>query len=216
MKYVFSDCKDPRPRPIDTLTCRTEAVVEEVDDVDSALVLANPVTLDASLPLVSGGAPRSIIAHCQDKVWVDSVEGIECGQTVIQEDVASSDEDIMRKLHDMWAPRWNKLSHITDSQWDDINAFASRVLPQVDWAFPGWSASMVHKQISLKKPNAGLALMGLRSRTWQLCRLWDVKHCRRCLPRLKKALPGLFKLQLVLWQAWPNVMMRPPQSSIDP
>lgn len=161
MKYVFADCKDPRPKPIDSLVQRTEVIIEDVVPAENAVVLAQPVTLDASLPMVTGGIPRVIVAHCEDKVWLESVDDIEVGQTLIQEEIASSDAAIMQKLREVWEPRWNKLSHVTASHWDDINSFAAKMLPPIQWSFPAWTGTQVRAQIQMKKPTAGVGPDGV-------------------------------------------------------
>eukprot|EP00438_Fugacium_kawagutii_P036516 Skav217607 [mRNA] locus=scaffold2172:203589:220867:+ [translate_table: standard] len=116
MSVVFGDIKVPRPQLVDTLIRRTEAEIEDVLPDESAIVLAQPTQFLPDLPLVANGRPLQVIELTPDKVWVDSLDDLEIGQLIIQEDVASSDEAILAQLRAAWEPRWNKLKHVQPSK----------------------------------------------------------------------------------------------------
>eukprot|EP00438_Fugacium_kawagutii_P006882 Skav204951 [mRNA] locus=scaffold3104:98266:103272:- [translate_table: standard] len=161
MKYVFADCRGERPKPIDSLMHRLQDQVEEVDPDEAAVVLSSDNPWRSTAPVVIEGIPRQVIAASQDKLWLDSVDDIAAGQQVVQEDFATSDQDIIAQLKAVWEPRWIKLNHVAPSQWKDIQSFAERVLPPVVWDCPDWTALQVADQIKLKKANAGIGPDGV-------------------------------------------------------
>lgn len=132
-----------------------------MDCDECAVVLQHASRFDVDKPIVIAGRPRWIITQCEDKVWVDSVDGLEDGQVVVQESIAATDQDIISRLEAVWRPRWNKLQHVAEGQWTQITDFAERVLPGMSWSFSEWDECKVRQVAQGKKSSAAVGPDGV-------------------------------------------------------
>lgn len=140
---------------------RIEAEIDYVDLDECAVVLQQPSRFNVDKPVVIAGIPRWIITQCEDKLWVDSVEGLDDGQLVVQESIAATDQDIIARLESVWRPRWNKIQHVADGQWTQINAFAERVLSALPWSISQWDGDLVRQVAQAKKSTAAVGPDGV-------------------------------------------------------
>lgn len=116
LHYVYHDCRDPAPPQVDALCSRVTGEIEEVRVDDCSVVLTEPSSFDPAKPLVVKGKPRAIIAQHDDQLWLNDVGAIEEGDVGSQETTYASDREIMQEFIKLWSPRWNKMSHLHDSQ----------------------------------------------------------------------------------------------------
>lgn len=161
LQYVFQDCRDEAPAQVDTLCSRVEEEVDVVCSEDNSLVFSDPVPFDDAKPLVINGIPRSVVAKSHDQVWLDDIQGIQAGDVCVQETVFASEVDIMDQFIRLWEPRWNKAKHLLPSQWDQVLAFARRVVKPVQWNFPPWTSDQVLATAKAKKSKAGIGPDGV-------------------------------------------------------
>lgn len=151
MRYVFKDCKVAALPQVDTLLDRLEVVIEEIRADESALVLEKPIHLLPGLPVVIQGKVIEVIHQEHDQVWVDDVEGITVGQSLVQEQAVMDEAAIIQRFHEVWSPRWNKVQHVVAGQWDQICGFIERVMPPVHWEHASWSLNRFQSAVARKK-----------------------------------------------------------------
>ena len=161
LKHVFADCKAQQIPAVDTLLQRTEVEIEEVRHEDLSVVLRSPVALDLDKPVVIGGQPCPAIAHCEDQVWLETLEGVAVGQSVSQETMHLTDAEIMEQFRLTWEPRWKKLDRLIPSQWDQIIGFCKSVMRPIDWHFEPWTSARVGSIVRAKKPKAAIGADGV-------------------------------------------------------
>ena len=154
LAYVFQDCKDDSLPQADTLVDSLVVGVEEVREEDASLVLVRPTQLLDGLPVVVGGRVVEVVAHSEDQVWVDSVGGLESGMFLTQERAVHTDEAILARFAQVWGPRWLKMSHVQDGQWDQICGFLSRTVRPLDWLWHPWTVDRFRSAVAHKKPRA--------------------------------------------------------------
>jgi len=154
LAYVFQDCKDDPLPKADVLLDRVEISVEEVREEDSSVVLTGPTTLLDGVPVVIQGSVVDVVAHSEDQLWVESVEGLRAGDVLTQERPVTSDVAILQRFAEAWEPRWNKASHVLPGQWDQICGFLERVLRPMAWPCAGWTTEGFAQAVKSKKTRA--------------------------------------------------------------
>ena len=153
LNLVFQDCHEEPSQPLDVLIKSQEIAIDHVAE-DSSVVLTSPATLDDNLPLIANGKPYSIIISSHDQVWLDSTEALQPGDIMRQEKVVGTDREILKCFEEVWKPRWQKLQHLHDSQWDQVLDFVDKVMPPVVWNMPQWNPEQFRQIVSSKKKRA--------------------------------------------------------------
>ena len=158
---IFRDCAREQPEKVDTIIQQVHLPVDEVRTDDSSIVLPHPVKLLPDAPLVCNGQVSEVIYHDHDQLWLNEVDHICVGDTLLQERVLSSDHDILQEFGKVWQSRWQKLERVQPSQWEDIMQFCTRHLPTVQWHFSPWSIDTLKGLIRHKKKRAAVGLDGV-------------------------------------------------------
>ena len=158
---IFRDCARELPEKVDTLVQQVQVPVDEIRPDDVSIVLPHAIDLLPDLPLVCKGKSLQIVQHDHDQIWLESLEDIEPGDTLVQERITSSDHDILNTFGEVWSNRWQKLTHVPPSQWDDIVQFCQQHMPKIPWAFQEWNAPTLKKLIACKKKRAAVGLDGV-------------------------------------------------------
>ena len=154
LNYVFQDCKaEPLPQA-DTLLDQVEVGIEEVREEDSSIVLVSPVQLLPDVPVVAGGKVLEVVHAEHDQLWVEDVTGVGPGMFVSQQRAIMDDQAILARFRDTWKPRWNKMSHVADGQWEQIFAFARRHFQPIQWVVAPWTTERFAAAVKRKKPKA--------------------------------------------------------------
>ena len=154
LSYVFQDCRDDPLPQADTLLDRVSVGIEEIRSDDNSLVLCQPVSLLAGLPVVVEGQALEVVAHSEDQVWVASIEGLEPGAMLTQERAVSSDAAILDRFAEVWSGRWLKQSHVLPGQWDQICGFLDRTAKPISWQCDPWSVGRFQQAVRQKKTRA--------------------------------------------------------------
>lgn len=151
LNFVFQDCRaDPLPQA-DTLIDRVEAGVEEVREDEQSVVLTIPIQLIPGVPVVAQGKVLQILHHEADQLWVEDVSGLQPGMAITQEHAVLTDEAILAKFREVWEPRWNKIQHAAEGQWDQISAFIEQHLRPIQWKHEPWTPERFSKAVARKK-----------------------------------------------------------------
>ena len=151
LNFVFQDCRaDPLPQA-DTLIDRVEAGVEEVREDEQSVVLTTPIQLIPGVPVVAQGKVLQVLHHEADQLWVEDVSGLQPGMAITQEQAVLTDEAILAKFREVWEPRWNKIQHAAEGQWDQISAFIEQHLRPIQWKHEPWTPERFSKAVARKK-----------------------------------------------------------------
>ena len=160
-RMLFQDCARDSPEQVDTIVQDVTAEVAEVIHDDSSVTLTSPVNLDWSLPLVVQGQPRRIHAACHDQVWLDNVDEVSVGAVARQQRRITSDHDIMQEFQKTWTLRWNKMSHLHESQWTQIVDFCARTFRPCEWSFTDIDPTRFMKAVQRKKRRSAIGPDGV-------------------------------------------------------
>ena len=152
--FVFQDCKDDPLPQADTLLDRLEVGIEEVRPDDNSLVLVRPVSLLPDVPVVVGGTVLAVVAHSEDQLWAESVDGLQPGNWLTQERAVASDDEILARFAKVWSERWVKMSHVQPGQWDQICGFLERTARPITWQIAPWTPQRFRMAVKHKKKKA--------------------------------------------------------------
>ena len=70
---------------------------------------------------------------------------------ITQEQAVLTDEAILAKFREVWEPRWNKIQHVAEGQWDQISAFIEQHLRPIQWKHEPWTPERFSKAVARKK-----------------------------------------------------------------
>lgn len=161
LQHVFRDCQKDRPTLVDALITFKQAVIAEIRPDDSSIVLEEPFAYQETLPLVSEGKVLEVIHADHDQIWLEQVEHLSVGSVVRQDKSIVTDTAILNEFEQVWAQRWQKIEHVSTTQWTQIVAFLHRVLAPVQWNFKPWSPCVVKKTIQTKKKRSAVGADGV-------------------------------------------------------
>ena len=153
LNLVFQDCHDEPSQPLDVLVRSTEVAIETIEN-DESITLTAPAKLDDALPLVANGQPYHIIISSHDQVWLENTSDLQPGDVLRQEVVVGTDRRILQCFEEIWKPRWQKMSHLHESQWNQVLDFIDQVLPPVKWNIPQWTTEQFRHIVASKKKRA--------------------------------------------------------------
>lgn len=175
---VFQDCARDQPDPVDTLVQSVECEVESVCHDDSSVVLVSPVVVDSSLPLVFQGKPREIIYAEADQIWLNDVKDLVPGQIGRQQQVYTSDHDIIQQFSRTWQPRWQKLHQVVPGQWQQIIDFCTATFRPIPWNFEPISPAQFKTAAHAKKLKSAVGPDGVSRQ--DLISIPDQAHAELC------------------------------------
>ena len=152
MKHVYAAVRRDPPAPVDFLLHHRSGEVESVLPDESAIEFKHPVEWDELTPFVHRGMPMEVIVSTDDKLWLEHVDQIHPGDTVVQHAGTGRLEDVFEAFITQWSIRWAKHDLIPDSQWDQVVGFAHQhlrpvVAPEVSWDVPLLKSTVHHKKV---------------------------------------------------------------------
>ena len=151
---VFRDCAKEQPSKVDSLIQQTQLPIEAIHEDDCSIVTTHPVTLQPSLPVVANGRSYQVVMSDHDQVWLEDVDGLQVGQTMLQEQILSSDKAILDAFGSVWGSRWQQFHQISPAQWTTIMDFCTLNLPRIDWIFTPWTCGAFRGIVRNKKRRA--------------------------------------------------------------
>ena len=161
LNVVFQDCGKEAPLAIDSLVKVSTGTIETVCPDDVSIIFHDPFPLLPRCPVISNGKPLDVIVHSHDQMWLSSIENLQPGDVVSQEQVHSSDNEIITALETVWRQRWIKLSHVQPGQWDQIGSFISHHFRPVEWSFPTITSQQFRRCVETKKRRAATGSDGI-------------------------------------------------------
>jgi hypothetical protein len=152
---IYGAVKRDTAAQVDTLVESTSGTVAEVDLDECAVVLTQPIQLRPEVPLMFDHGMLQIIHHEDDKVWVDSCQGVEPGIQVWQKKLVGRIEDIFQAFESQWSLLWNKHAALETSQWNDILDFATQNLRPVVASAPSITVNTFLRTARRKSKHCG-------------------------------------------------------------
>ena len=158
---IFKDCARDAPEVLDILVHDVTVDVEQVNIDDCSVVFTHPVCLQRDHPVVIQGVPRTIIHAEADQAWLESIDNIEVGAVARQLVSCTSDADIISAFRAVWQPRWNKVSHVCESQWEQIVGFCNQTFAPIKWQHDDITPTRLHNAIAKKKHRSAIGPDGV-------------------------------------------------------
>ena len=133
---IFRDLKEERASSVEILIQAVSSKVEEVDFVDSAVILQEDTTFQINAPVVIAGRSREVIHTTPDKLWLEDVTGVTPGATVRQETATGDLPSLFRAFGREWERWWHRNADDGPGRWqrvqDEILPLLPRALMQLE------------------------------------------------------------------------------------
>ena len=133
---IFRDLKEERASSVEILIQTVSSKVEEVDFVDSAVILQEDTTFQTNAPVVIAGRSREVIHSTPDKLWLEDVTGVTPGATVRQETATGDLPSLFRAFGREWERWWHRNADDGPGRWqrvqDEILPLLPRALMQLE------------------------------------------------------------------------------------
>ena len=161
LRYVFKDCAKDQPEPVALVHQSSEADIDFVEPDLGRIHLRENVRFGRQVPLVIQGQPFTLNAQHGNVLEVKEFVPDDLSGTVAQTVVHTSVDAILQAFHDEWAPRWQKMQQLEQSQWHQVFAFVKCKLPTQTWTFPEWTVPEFRRVVKNKKPSAAVGADGI-------------------------------------------------------
>ena len=179
---VFKDVQRPMPEPVSTLLIQHKSQVTAVDADEAAVVIDPPCQFDDTKPVVLGTTATAVIHATADKVYLETVQDAQVGQTVSQSHPVGDLDEVFRAFHEQWQKRWCRHDQIPHSHWENLIAFARAHMPQRTLAALDINPALLQAEVAFKKPTAATGMDGVSRKDLQaagphmlqsLCNMFD-------------------------------------------
>jgi len=164
---IFKDTSRPFPEPVSSLLVKTKSVVADVDPEDVAVTLKQPCLFDDTKPVLVNDVPVSVIHATEDKVFLESIQGVQPGMSVTQSTPVGALDAVFEAFHEQWKLRWCKHDQVPFSHWQNVVGFARETMPQ--WQIPELAITpeLLQAEVAFKKPTAAAGLDGVSRKDLQ-------------------------------------------------
>eukprot|EP00438_Fugacium_kawagutii_P015675 Skav217052 [mRNA] locus=scaffold1849:236442:240761:+ [translate_table: standard] len=120
---IFQDIKVPPAAPIALVENSQTAKVQDIDHSEVAIVLDRSFQYDEELPLFVHDKVVFPVHGDNDKLWLESVEGIQIGHTVRQEGFEGSLPKLFELFRVEWEKRWDRHLRVPVTEWEPLVNF---------------------------------------------------------------------------------------------
>ena len=127
---IFRDLRNEPPVPIQVLVDSVTSTIVDIDQVDNAFVVEPENKWMEDQPVVLPQSTTEIIHAEPDKIWVESIEGIQVGDEVKQEKYIGDLTELFHRFGTEWQSRWDRHRDTPMEFWDPIIDFAQTSLPR--------------------------------------------------------------------------------------
>ena len=159
---VFADLKPPSIPGVDILLQPVKASVEDIDPVESKVVLDREVAFTPDHMIVCNGRPLDVIHHEGDAIWLHNTDHVEIGHTVFQTKFVGTHEALAAEFIDAWKTRWLRHADVPAERWNTIIQFARTYLPPGRFHWDPLDVVDLRAIISCKKKSTSHGLDGVR------------------------------------------------------
>ena len=161
MKQVYASVRRDPPVPVESLVMHRSAVVSVVDVADCAVEFDQCTEWLEDAPFVAQGRQLSPIFVTPDKLWLESIEGLVPGVSVVQHQGVGDLHTLFGAFVAQWTSRWGRHCNVPSSQWDDIIAFAKCHLRPLSVPPLEWTPQLLKATVSGKKKSAAIGPDGI-------------------------------------------------------
>ena len=161
LHYLFKDCARDPPKQVDILVHTKHAEVVDYDWQANTIELDRPSPFNFEAPLVVGGHAMALKDQYDNELAVEALAPMDPGDTIRQTKVITDVSAVLEAFCAEWEPRWSRLDHLQDSQWDQIIRFAEVSLAPIPWNFPDILPDQFVKSVASKKRAAAVGPDGI-------------------------------------------------------
>ena len=129
--HVFRAVRRDPPKPVDAIFDMQSSQVCHVDAAHLEVSLSSPIEVPDDAEVFVAGRPVSVLAHCEDSLWLDQAAEIAEGDTVVARRPLRSLDAMFEAFCQHWKTRWGKHESLPWTHWQEILDFASRYLPSI-------------------------------------------------------------------------------------
>ena len=158
---MYQTVKRDPPIQVDSLAVTTQVEVVEVDEHETAVVLARPIEWRPEVPILHRSRPVAIIHAESDKVWLESCADIEVGDVLTQCKQLGHLPDLFQAFEAQWSALWNRHADIPPGQWTQIIGLASATLRPVETPAPVYTVGSLRRTLQSKSKHAATSLDGV-------------------------------------------------------
>ena len=152
--------RDP-PAQVDVMFQETVATVSHVCEEETALELEGEYRWNSDLPVFHQGRALSLGHAEPDKSWVDQVDGIHSGDSIVQPCGVGRVEDLFEAFATQWKQRRSRHAQVPVERWQVILDFARRFLRPVPAAHLHLTPTLLRAVTASKKKKAATGLDGV-------------------------------------------------------
>ena len=116
---------------MDVLIDSTQSVIDKVDHETGEVSLQHDLDWSETTPVYIAGSPVEVLAKCEDSFWIGDTSSVSVGDVLVCSKQLGTMPEIFAAFESFWKEKWSKHANVPWSQWEQILAFAERVLPSV-------------------------------------------------------------------------------------
>lgn len=139
----------------------TVGTVASVDTDTVALEFDQPIAWKPDEPIFHQGCQLSTCHVEADKIWVEAVDGVTPGDSIVQPSHVGSLDELFRAFQDQWRSRWIRHSQVPAERWQVILDFARQHLRPVRAPALDLSPALLKAVVRSKKASAATGLDGV-------------------------------------------------------
>ena len=158
---IFRDLKNVPASGVDYLLQPLKAVIVDINDLDSAIVVEPAQSWNPALPIWCNGSQLDPIHVTDDCLWIQSTLPCQVGSTVTQLKCTGKKEDLADAFIAAWKERWDRHRDVPVDRWDTILTFARAHLGKASLSIPALTADKLAQVISTKKATSAGGLDGV-------------------------------------------------------
>eukprot|EP00435_Cladocopium_sp_Y103_P013223 s3565_g3.t1 len=119
---IFKDFAKPAVSPVCILQDSVQAVIKSIDHDDCSVTLETCAQFWPG-EVVTEKGPTTPIITCEDQMWLESVDGLQPGQSIRQEKFVGQLEEMFERFQAEWQSRWDRHLHTPVDHWDPLLDF---------------------------------------------------------------------------------------------
>lgn len=161
VRQLYKQVRRDPPEQVDVLFRETVGTVASVDTDTVALEFDQPIAWKPDEPIFHQGCQLSTCHVEADKIWVEAVDGVTPGDSIVQPSHVGSLDELFRAFQDQWRSRWIRHSQVPAERWQVILDFARQHLRPVRAPALDLSPALLKAVVRSKKASAATGLDGV-------------------------------------------------------
>ena len=161
LSRLYRAVKRDAPTQVDVLFQSKQAKIEQINHVDSSIVVQPAQVWHEDKPFLVNGMKLQPIVVTSDQLWLQDLRHLEVGQTVVQPIPQGRLEVVFDQFIKYWQKFWCKHADVPLSQWDQVLSFARSRISPVEAQNPHFDEVVVRASAKAKKNQAAVGLDGV-------------------------------------------------------